>query len=170
MSSLYEIDGNIRQLLETGFNIACIDEETGEIDEKRANEFLERLQLERKDKIENIAVFIKEIDADAQALKAEEKKLKERREAKERKAERLKDYVKNSLLLNGDLKFETPRVALSFRKSEVVVVDDISKLNDEYITIKTEQSANKTALKQALKLGEIIDGVRLEEKHNLQIK
>lgn len=170
MKSLYEIDANIIELLETGFNSACIDEETGEVDEEKANAYLENLQIDRKDKIENIAVFIKSLEADALAIKAEEKRLKERREAKERKAERMKSYVANSMLLHGDLKLETPRVALSFRKSDSVVVDDIALLTDEYITTKTEVVPNKTALKQALKYGEIINGAHLEEKQNLQIK
>ena len=170
MSSLYELDANIIELLENGFNSACIDEETGEIDENKVNQYLEELQIDRKDKIENIAVFIKSLEADALAIKAEEKKLKERREAKERKTERMKEYVKQSLLLHGDMKFETPRVVLTFRKSDTVVIDDLNKLGDEYLTTKTEIVANKTALKQALKFGEIIDGVHLEEKQNLQIK
>lgn len=170
MSSLYELDNGIMELLENGFNLACVDPETGEIDEVKAAEYLETLQLDRTAKVENIAVYIKSLDSEAAAIKAEEKKLKERREAKERKAERLRDYLKASMLLQNESKFETARVALSFRSSKTVVVSDIEKLDKEYIKEKVEYSADKTAIKKAIESGVIIDGAYIEEKQNLQIK
>ena len=170
MNTLYEIDANIIQLIETGFSMSCVDEETGEIDETRLATYLEALQLDRKTKIENIAMLVKDLEAQAVAIKEEEKKLKARREARERKAERLKEYIKSSMLLQGDQKFETARVSISFRKSKQVVVANPELLTDEYITIKTEQVANKTAIKQALEAGILVEGAMLEERKNLQIK
>lgn len=170
MSSLYELNSSIIELLENGFNLACVDEETGEIDEAKAAEYLEALQIDRTAKIENIAVYIKSLDSEAAAIKAEEKRLKERREAKERKAERMRDYLKSSMLLFNENRFETARVALSFRSSKTVVVSDIDKLAKEYIKEKVEYAADKTAIKKAIESGEIIDGAYIEEKQNLQIK
>ena len=68
MSSLYEIEKGIIELLENGFNAACVDQETGEIDETRAAEYLEALQLERGEKVESIAIYIKSLDYDAAAV------------------------------------------------------------------------------------------------------
>ncbi len=167
--SLYEIDSKLLEMLERGFNAECLTDE-GEIDEAKAAEFLEQIQGQRNDKIEGIALYIKDLKADADKIKVEEAKLKARREAKERKAEVLQDYITSSLLAFGDKKFETARVALSFRKSETVEIADESALPEEYIKATVKYAPDKTALKQALKMGELIDGVRLVEKQNLQIK
>ena len=57
--TLYEID---QQLLD------CIDLETGEIIDA---EKLTELTMERDEKIEKVALWIKELKAEAEALKAE---------------------------------------------------------------------------------------------------
>lgn len=170
MSSLYEIESGIIELLENGFNINCCDLETGEIDEQKAAEYLEALQLERGVKIENIALYIKNLYADAEKIKQEEERLKARREAKVKKAERLREYLKSSMLTLGEPKFETARVALSFRTSKSVIIDDMEKLDKKYIQEKVSYTADKTAIKKAIASGEVIEGARLEENKNLQIK
>ena len=169
MNTLYELDAKIAELLDTGFEMSCIDAETGEIDETQLAAYLEQLQLDRKTKIDNIAVYVKNLEAEAVAIRAEEKKLKERREAKERKAERLKNYIKTSMLLQGETKFESARVSMSLRNSKAVVVDE-SKLESVYFTSKIVQSVDKKAIKAALEAGILVEGAMLEERKNLQIK
>ena len=63
---LYEIDQAIMD---------CIDMETGEIVNE---ELLNDLQMERDAKIENVALWIKELKAEAEALKAEKLAFAER--------------------------------------------------------------------------------------------
>lgn len=169
MNTLYELDSKIAELLDTGFEMSCIDAETGEIDETQLAIYLEQLQLDRKTKIDNIAVYVKNLEAEADAIKAEEKKLKERREAKERKAERLKNYIKTSMLLQGETKFESARVSMALRNSKAVVVDE-SKLESVYFINKIVQSVDKKAIKAALEAGILVEGAMLEERKNLQIK
>lgn len=170
MTHLYDLDNGILEILENGFNLACINEETGEIDTEKVQSYLESLQVERGKKIENIAVYIKSLESEAQAIKTEEKRLKERREAKERKAERLKDYLKFSLLSVGDSKFETARCVLSFLTSKQVIVSDMEKLDKAYVKERVEYTADKTAIKKAIENGVEIDGAYIEEKKNLQVK
>lgn len=169
-SSLYELNNGIIELLENGFNLACVDLETGEIDMEKAAAYLEQLQLERSEKVENIALFIKNLESDAAKIKEEEKSLKARREQKERKAERLREYLKTSMLALGDTKFETARVALSFRASKAVVIDNMETLDKAYITEKITYQADKTAIKKAIESGATVAGARIEENQNLQIK
>ncbi len=168
--NLYEIESSIYELLENGFNAACVDPETGEIDVGKAAAYLEALQLERGVKIENIAIYIKTLDAEAAAILEEEKRLEARRKAKEKKAERLKEYLKASMLAFGDKKFETPRVALSFRTSKQVIVTDIEKLDKAFVKEKIEYAADKTAIKKAIDGGATVEGAYVEEKQNLNIK
>lgn len=169
MNTLYELDSKIAELLDTGFEMSCIDAETGEIDETQLAIYLEQLQLDRKTKIDNIAVYVKNLEAEAVAIRAEEKKLKERREAKERKAERLKNYIKTSMMLQGETKFESARVSMALRNSKAVVVDE-SKLESVYFINKIVQSVDKKAIKAALEAGILVEGAMLEERKNLQIK
>ena len=71
--NLYQIDAEI---------LKVIDFETGEVlDEDK----LEELQMSKNEKIENILLYIKNLNADAEIIKAEEKALAERRKAKENK-------------------------------------------------------------------------------------
>ena len=92
--NLYEIEKSMMN---------CVDEETGEIIDI---EMLEQLQLEREKKIENIACWIKNLESDAEALKAEENKLAERRQKAESKSEQLRAYLDS--ILCGE-KFETAK-------------------------------------------------------------
>ena len=166
---LYDIENGIIELLERGFNDACVNED-GEIDFELAQQFLEELEGEREEKIESIALYIKELYHEADAIAQEELKLKKRRQAKEKKAERLEEYLKSSLLGFGSKKFETPRVVLSFRSSKSVVITDESKLDKKYMKAKVVVTVDKTAIKDALDKGEVVEGAAIEEKQNLQIK
>ena len=168
--NLYELDNSITELLENGFNEAAIDMETGEIDFDKANQFLDELQLERKTKLENIALFIKNLESEVDAIKQEEKNLKARREAKEKKADQLRDYIKNSMLNFNEPKFETPRVAMSFRTSKVVEILDENVLGKEFMKEKVEYTPDKKAIKEAIENGVEVAGAWIIERKNLQIK
>ena len=159
---LYEINRVIEEVINRGY---AIDEETGEL--LFSSEDLEQLQIDRSDKIEGIALTIKNYLALADDIKAEEQNLKARREATTKKAQWLENYLTE--MLNGE-KFETAKAQISFRKSVKVIVDEGVQLPEEYIktTVKTEP--NKTAIKNAIKDGAEIIGCRLEESQNIQIK
>ena len=75
-----------------------------------------------QDKAENLAVFVKELQADAEALKAEEKALKERRAAVEHKAERLTEYLMHELRTAGVDRVDGVRARISLRRNPPRVV------------------------------------------------
>jgi hypothetical protein len=70
----------------------------------------------------------------------------------------------------GIEKVTSPTLNLSFRKSESVEVDLVEALSNDFKITKTTVTADKTAIKKAIKQGENITGARLVEKLNLQIK
>lgn len=154
MATLYEIDEEI---------LNCVDMETGEIIDA---EKLEQLQLARDDKVEGIALWIKNLLSDASAIKEEEDKLAQRRKVNENKAKNLKEYLSKFL---GGQKFKTPKVNISYRKSESVEVTDLSKLDDDYLKF-AEPTVDKTKVKKALKAGTVLQGVTLVENQNIQIR
>ena len=155
MRALYEINQDI---------LDCVDLETGEILDV---EGLEALQMEREQKLENIACFIKNLDSDAAAFAAEEKAFAERRKAAERKADSLREYLTQAL--QGE-KFSTSRCAVSFRVSEAVEITEEILVPYAYMTEKRTWQPNKTAIKTALKAGEEIDGCQLVKRYNINVR
>ena len=140
----------------------CVDTETGEIiDEERLNE----LQIAEEEKIENIALWIKNLKAEAEALKAEKEAFDKRKKAAENKAESLSKYLTNYLQGN---KFKTTKVSISYRKSESLEIDNTESIPFDYI--EYEPKINKTDLKKAIKEGLEVEGCRIVEKQNIQIK
>lgn len=154
--NLYEINEEI---------LKCVDEETGDIiDFERLSE----LEIEESDKISNIACWIKDLKAEAEAIKVEKKNLEKRQKSAENKMESLKDYLEGYL---DGRKFKDARCSISYRKSvstEIAEDLDLNTLPDECKIIKVE--ANKTAIKEALQNGEVINGCKLVEKSNIQIR
>ena len=155
MASLYQIDQAI---------LECLDAETGEIIDA---EKLDALFMEKNQKIENIALWIKNLQADALAYKAETDAFAARQKAAENKVESLKAWLVSAL---GGQKFSTTKCAVSFRKSEAVQVDDVNSIPAEWTRIKTTIEPDKTAIKAAIKAGQEITGCKLVENTNISIK
>ena len=158
--TIYEIDNEIMN---------CIDMETGEvIDTEKLNE----LQMERDAKIENVALWIKELKAEAEAIKNEKQALAERQRVAENKAESLKNWL--AYALNGE-KFKTAKCSISYRNSESVEVteeglDALMRDHEDLLTYKTPEP-NKKAIKDAIKNdGLTVAGVQLLQKTSTIIK
>ena len=158
--TIYEIDQAIME---------CVDLETGEIID---TEQLDKLQMERDAKLENVACWIKELKVEAEALKAEKQILANRQKVAENKAESLKKYL--AYALDGK-KFSTAKCAVSFRTTESVEVtaDGLENLmregKDDLLTYKTPEP-NTTAFKQAIKGGLNVAGVQLVQNISTIIK
>ena len=157
--NIYEIDNAMFSL---------IDEETGEIKDYEA---FEELQMQKEEKIENTALWYKNLVAESKAIREEEKALAERRKSLENKAENLKNFINRTL--DGN-KFSTSKVAISYRKSTAVEVDDefidyAMKNNNDLLTFK-RQEPNKTVIKGMLQGGFDIPHAELVERNNMSIK
>lgn len=162
MASLYELNQMIARY-EMQF-----DEETGEwLNESE----LDELNLAFDEKIENICLWVKSLRAEASAIKIEEKNLKERREAKERKADRLESYVASNL---QGKPFETPRVKVNWRKSESVEILNEDAVPESCLDIQVVRKPIKAEIKKKLKeaeaRGEEIPWARLNKSNNIGIK
>ena len=152
--NLYEIENEI---------LNCVDMETGEIVDI---EKLESLQMERDQKIENIGCWIKNLLADAKALKEEKDNLAARQKSAENKAASLKAYLYN--YLNGE-KFKTAKVAISYRKSDSVDITEGAVIPEKYLKY-SDPTPDKIGLKAALKAGEKFPGISIVTSSNIQIK
>ena len=158
--TLYEIDKELMSAFD-----AAVDAETGEIINDDAYADFCQLDMDRNEKIENIGLWIKDLKADAEALKVEEHNLADRRREKENKVECLSRYL--TYALDGQ-KFETAKLKVGYRKSQQVEVD-MDILPDEYFRFR-DPEPDKTKIKAALKAGTEIPGAELVEKQNMIIK
>lgn len=154
MAALYEIDAAI---------MACVDGETGEVINP---EMLDTLLMERGRKLEGVALWIKNLESDAAAIKAERDALDKRMKSAENKAKSLREWLKNALEYQP---FETARVRVSFRKSESTEIDE-NVLDRKWCREKITYAPDKTAIKNALKTGQTVAGAKLVVNQNIQIK
>lgn len=139
----------------------CIDEETGEIDIAK----FDALELERDQKIEDLAMLYKECLAKSNAIKEEMGNLKERKDAYDKRAKSIKEYL-NSYLAGA--RFETPKVRISFRKSERLIIAEDAEIDDRWK--KASYSIDRAGIKEELKKGSVIEGCSLEVFNNIGIK
>lgn len=138
---------------------------------------LTALEGEFNEKAENVAVYIKNLTADINEMKAEEKRLKSRRVSAENQVERMKKYLINSMQAIGVKKISMPRARITLRlNAESVVVENEKALidwamrHDETILKYQEPELKKTDIKELLRMGEKIPFARLERKESVMLK
>ena len=152
--NLFEIDNAI---------LSCVDLESGEIIDI---EGLDKLQMERDVKIENIACWIKNLTSDAEELKKQKQAFADRQKTAENKAESLKRYLSSYL---AGQKFSTSKVVVSFRKTSAVNVTDIAQIPEEFLKF-ADPTVDKVAIKSAIKAGAVIAGAEIIEGQSISIK
>jgi NAD-specific glutamate dehydrogenase len=163
MRALYEINQDI---------LDCVDLETGEILD---TEKLDALQMERERKLEGVALWVKDLKAEAAAVKEEADKLTARKKALDNKIEGLKNWL---LFALGGEKLSTARCKVYQTHSQRVAVEDEGKLisflqtlnePDKFLRFK-DPELKRDEIKKALKDGTIIPGASLEETESVVIK
>lgn len=172
--TLYDVDERLVNLIENQF-----DTEDGTIyeSEEELAKKIDEVSLDLDTKIENIGCYIKNLEADVEALKKEEDNLKARRKSAENKIEGLKRYLNGYLMAcfpkdedRAKWKFKSPKVVLGYRKSSSVEVPDIEKLDKKYLKITTKVDPDKKAIGDAIKSGKEVIGAFIKQNVNLSIK
>ena len=153
--SLYEIDARIE---------ALIDPETGEISDW---EQLEQLQMDRSTKIDNVACWLKNLKAEAEALRTEEKRLQERR-AKVEKMIASRELYLIDALAGG--KHRSARCEVKTTPSYALAIAENAQIPKNFIVETVTMAPDKNAIKKALKAGTTIPGCEIVTRINLQIK
>lgn len=156
---LYEINSEIERLLNQ------VDPETGEMPDGILD-VLNDLEIEKEQKVLDIACYMKGLLAEAEMLKAEADKLMTRKRNLETHASRLKDYIRCNVA--EGVKVQDARSVISWRKSSGVVVTDETMLPEE--CFKTVRSLSLSEVGNRLKAGEVLHGAFIEERQNIQIK
>ena len=154
MATLFEINQGI---------LDCIDLETGEI---IAPEKLEALQMDKHEKLRNIAFVALNAAADAKAYDEQEKKFAARKKA----AKATVAWAKETLACElAGKKMKEAEFSISYRKSEAVEIADLNSVPDEFL-VPQPPKVDRAGLKEAIKGGAVIDGVTIAEKQNIQVR
>lgn len=138
---------------------------------------LEGIEEEFNFKAENTAQYIKSLKAEAAAIKAEEDKLKKRRQSYSRKIDGMTIYLKNCMEQMGIKKIDMPKARITIRKNtpSLKIMDEVG-----FITMLQEHGRDdllryslpeikKTEIKRLIKSGEHFEGAALESSQSLII-
>jgi hypothetical protein len=160
-TTLYEIEQTYINIVEQLMNDEC----TPELEES--------LAIAEKDlQTKGIAYanVIKQMDSECDIIDAEIERLTKLKKARVNASERLKERIKQAMILFSKDEIKTPLIKLSFRKSEAVIVHDVNSLPQMFKTIKITEQPDKVKIKETLKQGEDIIGCEIVTNLNLQIK
>ena len=121
--------------------------------------------------IEDGISYIKNQEAQVDAISAEIKRLQDLKKSRENRLARVRKGYTDFLIAVEKKKIETPKGTMTVAAPTFsTVIDSIDDLPDDYkrTTIKVE--ADKTAIKQAIQGGHTVKGAHLEEKVSIRIK
>lgn len=143
--------------------------EDGDVDPQALEATLKQVEEDINAKAGNIAKLIKSIEAEAQVIRLEEKRLSDRRRALENKKDCIKRYLEEQLASAGIDKVKTPLFTVSIQNnSPSVELIDESLIPEKYVVI-TRTFAKKEIL-EAVKNGEDIPGAVMKQTRSLRIK
>ena len=115
----------------------------------------------------NYGFVIKQMEFECDIIDAEMKRLGALKKSRTNAAERLKSAISDAMTLFEIEEIKIPTLKINFRKSVSVEVE-ISLLDKRFV--KVVESADKIAIKEAIKAGETVMGATLNVNRNLQIK
>jgi hypothetical protein len=162
MQSLYNLTANYK-------NIAnLLDDET--MEPEIITTALAEINGSITEKAANIAGLIKNYDSDADAKRAEIKRLTDSLRVDENKSNWLKAYIKENMERLELDKIKVPLWTFSLAKNPPSVEVDMGLLPKAYIIETISQAPDKKMIKAALKLGVAVPGAHLEQGVSLRIK
>lgn len=163
--TIYELTEEYRLLLELA--------EDPEVDPETLSDTLEALGGEIEDKADGYAKVMKQLEADAAALKYEEKRLSTRRTVCENNMKRMKEVLQNAMVAVGKPKFKTELFSFNVQKNPAAVVIDeqyIENIPEEYL-IPQDPKIDRAKIKEDLKAGKDLEGLaHLEQSESLRIR
>lgn len=178
MASLYSIDERLSNLETLG-----IDTATGEVavTDEDFQRIFDEIQMDLKEKLVNTACFIKNLNSDIEQFKAEEERLKKRRQTKENLAKRLQDSmdyiikhrindIENDFDGCNKWKIDEPQARISYRKVVKTEILDEKLIPKKYKTKVESVQINRNEITSDLKSGVNVKGAKLVNTLSMQIK
>lgn len=160
---LYEIPSTLRKALDNVY----YDEETNKaegLDEYRD------LAEEAKDKLENTAFYLCELEHDEEAIKSEIKRLTSLLKSNRNKQDTIKKLMLEAIQAFPEHKLKTAKVSMWIKKNTALEIDNEDTIPQEYFREKRSIELDKTKLKNDLEEGVFIQGARIKENQFIQIR
>lgn len=143
---LYEINHEIEMILES------IDDEL--TDEQF--QALTDLEMKREEKIENTALYIKQLRAETEMLENERKRLQKKEQASKNRVKRLEEYLNDML---GGQKYKSPLNNIYYGTTKGINIIDKSKIPKDFL-INQDPIVSKREIQKAIEGGKEVAGVK----------
>lgn len=163
MPQLTEIEREIE-------NVLAVAEELDADMEPTALEYLEELGLQEVEKVDAISFALRRRKAQIQWLAEEERRLRSRRQAMERRVKSFRHYLAGMLQRFGVRSLRGNVGSLSLRDTVSVEVRDLSVLPREYKAVVVEERPSKSGIKAALQDGIEVPGARLVQGVSVTVR
>lgn len=122
-----------------------------------------------QEKSQNYISLIKEIEGRSRTVEIEIKRLQALKKRNDTFVLKLKENIANAMRMLEIDEIRTDLNKINFRKSKSVQIEDIEMLPNDCVIIE-KKPISKTELKKRIENGEVINGVSIINKLNLQIK
>ncbi len=163
--TLYELTNDYQNLLEMA--------EDPDIDPEVLADTMEAIEGEIEIKADGYARIIRQMEADAAALKAEADRITNRRRVIENNIRTMKNRLEDAMIATGKVKFKTELFSFGIQKNPARVVLDeqyIENLPEEYL-IAQDPKVDTAKIKEDLKAGKDLHGIaHLEQDSSLRIR
>jgi phage host-nuclease inhibitor protein Gam len=167
--TLYEITRDLVLLKD----IDVLEPTNGEPEENRLEQLrqaLDNLNMKFADKVTNIVKFVKNLEAQRDAVAVEAKRLSDRKKAIDNRIDWLKNYVKTAMQATQSEKIKYALFTIYVGQSQPSVeVLNIDEVDEQFIKIKKEVDKTKT-LEQVKSTGVIPSGVNIVQGTHLVIR
>jgi hypothetical protein len=163
--TLYQVAA---EYLEAANKLAELD-----IDEQTLADTLESISGDLTVKAQNVAFVIRNLEATAEQIKVAAAGMTGRAKALEKRAQNIRAYLLDNMRFAGVEKIECPYFKLSIRKNPPsVCIDDERQIPAAYMVDipPPPPVPNKTAIGDAIKLGQEVPGCRLTQGVRLEIR
>ena len=169
MTTLYQLSDKklaALQIIDDMMNDGCSDAEMQE-----AYILLNQLDENFQEKAVNVAMYARNLEAEAEAISDATKEMVKRYRALTSKADRLRSYLLSEMQRTETKQIKCPYFVLSLRKTPASVRIAPNAVIPEFLLAPPKpQEADKRAIKDAIEKGLVIEGVTLESGESLVIK
>lgn len=140
---------------------------SGEIDEQTFEDTLQAMGT--AEKLESYCKVIKQLEADAEMLKAEKDRIDKKKKTVENSIDRMKKAVADFMNAQGARKATAGTFTVALSESKAVKVLDESKVPKKYF-IKQDPKLDKKTIRELLMQGETVKGCELQTNEGVRIK
>jgi len=160
--NLYEINKDLNNLILSAVDADGVINEAFESD-------IDSLVMAKEEKLLNCAKYIKNEMAFVEMLKKEEQSLSTRRKQIEKRVEWMKKYVVGNMEAGEKVKDHQAQLS-TIKSSSVEIIDEKLIPKELCNHIPECWKVDRIAVKKAIKAGNELEGAKMVDKLNLQVK